>query len=229
MTPEARAARERKQKIFVAIGGLILVALLAIQLPKLLGGSGSPTATPAEETSTVEGETAPGAPAPTATPVALVDTDRALAPGPGQLRSFSGFRSKDPFVQQVVQPAPEQTPTAPVSKPAKPKTKTPTKDFSAKKKATAAGVTVIAVNGVRHALERGTKFPAADPVFVLVSVQPRAKTAVVGVPGGAYENGSRTTRLEVGKPLVLVNTATKTRYRLVLVRIGPLAKAGKSG
>jgi hypothetical protein len=225
MTPEARAARERKQKIFVAIGGLILVALLAFQLPKLLGGSGSPTATPAEETTTVEGETAPGAPAPTATPVALVDTDRALAPGPGQLRSFSGFRSKDPFVQQVVQPAPEPTPTAPVAKRATPKVKTPSKDFSAAKKAKAAAVTVISVNGVRHALRRGTKFPTADPVFVLVSVQPGAKTAVVGIPGGKYENGSRTTKLQVGKPLLLVNTKTKTRYRLVLVRVGKAATA----
>jgi len=45
MTPEERAARERKQKIFVVVGGLLLVALLAFQLPKLLGGSSSPDAT----------------------------------------------------------------------------------------------------------------------------------------------------------------------------------------
>ena len=43
-TAEARAARERKQKIFVLVGGLALVGLLALQLPKLLGGTASPEA-----------------------------------------------------------------------------------------------------------------------------------------------------------------------------------------
>lgn len=217
-TPEARAAKERKQKIFVAVGGVVLLALLAFQLPKLLGGSESAAATPAGETTTVGGETTPGAPAPTAIPVALVDTDRPLALGPGQLRSFSVFTRKDPFIQQVVQPEPVPVNTTP-SKPAKPKVKTPSKNFNAQKKA-AAPVTVVSVNGVRQALEPGTAFPTADPVFVLVSEQPKANTVVVGVRGGKYANGSRTTKLEVGKPLELVNKTTGTRYRIVLVKVG---------
>jgi hypothetical protein len=225
VTPEARAARERKQKIFVAVGGLFLLALLAFQLPKLMGGGSSSASTTTTETST---STTPGSPAPgtpatpgtpaAATPVALVDTDRALPAAPDQLRSFSGFRAKDPFVQQVVEPEPAPVRTAPAQS-AKKKPKTPSKDFSAGSKANAA-VTVIAVNGVRHALEPGGKFPTSDPVFVLVSVKPAAKTAVVGIPGGKYENGSKTTKLEVGKPIVLVNTTTKSRYRLVLVKAG---------
>ncbi len=56
MSPEARAARERKQKIFVAIGGVVLLALLAFQLPKLLGGS-EPTAAPAATTTAADGTT----------------------------------------------------------------------------------------------------------------------------------------------------------------------------
>ena len=48
---QARAARDRKQKIFVVVGGLFLLALLAIQLPKLLGGS-EPTAAATTETTT---------------------------------------------------------------------------------------------------------------------------------------------------------------------------------
>jgi hypothetical protein len=226
MTPEARTARERKQKIFVAVGGLVLLLLLALQLPKLMGGSSSAATDTTTETTTL-GDS-PGSPTSAVTPVALVDTDRPLPHGPGQLRSFSAFRSKDPFVQQVVEPEPVATPPA-IERPAKPKVTTPSKDFSAGKKATAAGVTVISVNGVRHALEPGAKFPAADPVFVLVSVKPGAETAVVGIPGGKYENGSRTTKLEVGKPLLLVNTATKTRYRLVLVKVAKPGATSKSG
>jgi hypothetical protein len=221
MTPEARAARERKQKIFVVAGALVLLLLLAIQLPKLMGGSGSSTASTTQETTTPGDATTPGAPAPTApgaVPVALVDTDRPLPAEPGQLRSFSGFKMKDPFVQQVVQPEPEPV-RAVTPKRAKKKTQTPSKDFSAAKGATAPGVTVVAVNGVRHALKPGGKFPAESPVFVLVSVKPAAKTAVVGILGGKYANGAHTTKLEVGKPLVLVNTKTNSRYRVVLVRV----------
>ncbi len=66
MTPEARAARERKQKIFVAVGGLFLVALLALQLPKLLGGSGGDAA--AAPTTTVAAAPATPGAAPGTTP-----------------------------------------------------------------------------------------------------------------------------------------------------------------
>ena len=97
MTPEARAARERKQKIFVVVGGLFLLAMLAFQLPKLLGGSSPAEAAP----TTTETTTLPGQSTPTgATPVALVDTS---AGGDGRERSRRSrvFASKDPFVQQV--------------------------------------------------------------------------------------------------------------------------------
>ena len=104
----AKAARERKQKIFIAVGGLILLLLMAIQLPKLLGGS-QPTAAGTTETSTVAGETTPdgttstptSTPTSTSTSVALTDTDRPLPVGPGQFRSFSAFNRKDPFVQGI--------------------------------------------------------------------------------------------------------------------------------
>ena len=84
----------------------------------------------------------------------------------------------------------------------------------------AAAVTVISVNGARQTLVPGAAFPAADPVFVLVAEQPQAKTVVIGIAGGAYASGAPTTKLKVGKPLVLVNTTTGARYRLVLVAVG---------
>ena len=76
MTPEARAARERKQKIFVVVGGLFLLAMLSFQLPKLLGGSSPAEAAP----TTTETTTLPGQSTPTgAAPVALVPPDATMA------------------------------------------------------------------------------------------------------------------------------------------------------
>jgi hypothetical protein len=229
MTADQRAARERKQKIFVAVGGLLLLALLAIQLPKLMGGSDSSAAastTTTTETSAVTGEPVPPADSAVPVSVALVDTDRPMAPGPGQLRTFGTFTRKDPFVQQLVPPdeaagATEGSAPSGASgsgggdQPAQ----TPSKGFTVGG-GSGAAVTVVAVNGTRQTLAPGTAFPAADPVFVLVTEQPGAKSVVIGVAGGAYANGAHTTKLKVGKPLVLVNTATGARYRLVLVAVG---------
>lgn len=218
---DARSARERKQKIFVIVGGLFLFALLAFQIPKLIGGSDS-TAAATTGPTTPAGETTPAF---EAVPVAVVlaDTDRRLAAGPGQLRSFGTFTRKDPFVQQIVTPSPggeaPATSDAPSDDVPKGSEEAPSKGFSVDGTA-AVSVTVISVNGTRQMLEPGTAFPAADPVFVLVAERAGEKSVVIGVAGGAYANGDRTTKLKVGKPVVLVNTATGARYRLVLVAVG---------
>jgi hypothetical protein len=226
-TTNPRAARERKQKIFVAVGGLFLVALLAFQLPKILGGSSASEAAAKTETAAV-GEDPTLTPVPSATvppttiPTTLADTRRQLTAGPAQLRSFTVFDRKDPFVQQL------DTPTTvddggdgsggadgggDAGKPP------PTQDFSTDDPA-APAVTVISVNGARQALAAGAVFPAADPVFVLIAENARAKTVVVGIAGGSYASGARASKLKVGKPLVLTNTTTGARYRLVLVAVG---------
>jgi hypothetical protein len=119
-----KAARERKQKIVVAIGGVVLAGLMVIQGPKLLdafggGGSDSSTATPAA-TATPQATPATGTPSATATPTTpsvefvrapksaraqlagvVIVPEQPVQPGDGQLGSFSRFDSKDPFVQQV--------------------------------------------------------------------------------------------------------------------------------
>ena len=224
----ARAARERKQKIFVVVGAVVLLGLLAFQLPKLLGGSGSAPPEPAAETTT-GGETEPGPSGATAIPVALVDTDRPLVLGPGHLRSFSQFELKDPFVQQIVEPEPAEiksvNPARAQSGASKAPTrpKSPARSFSVGE--AAVGATILSVNGIRHVLEPGGFFPASDPVFVLVSEQPGATTVVVGLRGGKYENGERRTKLRVGKQVVIANSTTGARYRLTLVKAGD----GKNG
>jgi hypothetical protein len=237
-TADARAARERKQKMFVAIGGIVLLALLAFQLPRILGGS-SPSAEPAAETTTVGDSAATSTVPPSSAPtqVALRDTDRPLAVGPGKLRSFSLFGSKDPFVQQVEAPSPSGgstgSPGGAAEKEETAKSPVQSEGFTVGE-TPAAAVTVISVNGTRQPLVPGAAFPASDPVFVLVAEQSEAKTVVIGVAGGAYASGAKTTKLRVGKPLVLVNTTTGARYRLVLVAVGngsassPVAPKGSS-
>ena len=221
-TVDARAAKERKQKIFVVVGGVLLLAMMAFQLPKLLGGS-SASATPATETTAVgdPASTAAAAPTSTQTSVALRDTDRPLAIVPGKLGSFTLFSKKNPFVQQAVTPPPSAGSAGSVGGgvPGKPETPVPSEGFTVGGTPVAA-VTVISVNGGRQALVPGAVFPASDPVFVLVAEQSGARTVVIGIAGGGYESGAKTTKLRVGKPLVLVNTTTGARYRLVLVAVG---------
>jgi hypothetical protein len=216
MTPADRAARERKQKIFVVVAGILLLGLLAFQLPRLLGGSATPAAAPAEETSFASNPTSSARPA--GTNVSLTDTDRRVRGAPGQLSSFTEFSPKDPFVQQVVTESSfggVQEGGTTEEKASTP----PTKEFTVGSSSEAA-MTIISVNGARQALAPGAAFPAADPVFVLVAEQPDASTAVIGVAGGAYASGAKTTKLTVGKPLILVNTTTGARYRIVLVAVG---------
>jgi len=214
---DARAARERKQKIFLVVGGIVLLGLLAIQLPKLLGGSSSPSASPAVETTPGTEETPAARSRPA--PVSLVDTNRRLAPAPGKLRSFTVFTRKDPFVQQIVAPSPTGGSAGTEGEQSETKGGPASKGFTVGG-TPAEAVTVISVNGARQVLAPGAAFPAADPVFVLVAEQPDARTVAIGIAGGGYSSGAKTTKLKVGKPLVLVNTTTGARYRLVLVAVG---------
>jgi hypothetical protein len=229
VTPEERAGRERKQKIFVAVGGVLLVLLLVfVTLPKVLGGgSSSPEAAGTDTTSTtstVPGQVAPpptgtGSPTPAAAGVPVAATTK--------LSSFSAFRQKDPFVQQVA--TPEQAAAAAAAGSAAPedagkaakgtKDEGSTQKFSVGAKA-AATSTIVTVNGARQVVAPGARFPAADPLFVLVAEKPEAKAIEIGVVGGAYSGGGRTTTLKVGRSLTLVNTTTGAKYKISLVSVG---------
>ena len=228
MTPEERAGRERKQKIFVAVGGVLLALLLVfVTLPKVLGGgSSSPEAAGTDTTSTtstVPGQVAPpptgtGTPTPAAAGVTVAATTK--------LSSFSAFRQKDPFVQQVATPEQAAAATAGSAAPdgagkaAKgTKDEGSTQKFSVGAKA-AATSTIVTVNGARQVVAPGARFPAADPLFVLVAEKPESKAIEIGVVGGAYSGGDRTTTLKVGRSLTLVNTTTGAKYKISLVSVG---------
>ena len=223
MSPEARAARERKQKIFVVVGGIALLALLAIQLPRILGGNSAQTAAPAESATAPEPGTAPAGAEPAALPTGSSSATRRPT-----FTSLSLFSKKDPFVQQVRTDTSEERPGGasgqPTGEQQKSAAKEATKGFTLGGKP-AASVTLISVNGARQAVVAGAAFPSTDPVFVLVAEHPGQKSVTIAVAGGAYANGATKTKLRVGKPLVLVNTTTGAQYRIVLVAVGSGAQA----
>jgi hypothetical protein len=240
--PQAKAKR---QKITAAGLGVLLLGVLAFQLPRTLKmlHQSSASASPAATTTAATGTTgATGALAVSATGSTsgsgstgdgLTDPGVLPAPQSGQLLAFSRFRSKDPFTQQInAECASDSGSTggcgsstgttqpsgsAKPTKPAGTKTSTPP--------STGGGVTAvkpssaeISVNGTTESVAVGVKFPASNPTFVLVSLT--KSTAKIGIAGGSLEGNQQTVTLKKGVALTLMNTADGTRYVLRLVSIG---------
>jgi hypothetical protein len=218
-------AKAKKQKIVAAVLGVVLLGVLAWQVPSLmktLNKKPPPSAAPAPAPAAVPGATgtvAPPAGTPVAAPVSsgtLIDSDPAAQAAGGQLLTFDRFESKDPFAQQLgthaapaaagkaaSKPAPTAPPPPPPPPPAA--SRTPTAVSSAR----------ISVNGVPEQVGIGAGFPQADPLFVLVSVT--RKTAKVGISDGTLDTGSPTVTLKKGKKLTLQNTVDGARYELLLI------------
>src|SRR5205085_10989857 len=95
-------------------------------------------------------------------------------------------------------PTVTQTPVTPVST-------TPTTPTAPAAPVTSA---TISVDGVSETVKVGSSFPAAQPLFVLVSLT--RTTAKIGISGGSLESGAATVTLTKGKPLTLLNTANGT-------------------
>jgi hypothetical protein len=218
-------AKAKKQKIVAAVLGVVLLGVLAWQVPsmmKTLNKKPPSAATPAPAPAPVPA--APGAvpvtPAP-GTPVAvstsLIDSDPATQAAGGQLVSFDRFASKDPFAQQLGTPAAPAAGKA-TKAAAAPPPPPPPPPPSAVRKPSAASSAKISVNGVSEHVGVGGSFPQADPVFVLVSLT--ATTAKVGISGGSLDTGSATVTLKKGKKLTLQNTVDGARYELLLITVG---------
>jgi hypothetical protein len=231
--PQAKAKR---QKVIVAVGGVILLGLLAFQLPRTLkllnqssaSASASQPAPPATTPAATPGASPTAAAAAATTADGLTDPGTAVAPQSGQLLAFSRFHSKDPFAQQLTldcatgQGADCATgATSTASGPggsggatgatgrsgvAPPPVSPPTKPTSA----------LISVNGARETVRVGAQFPASSPVFVLVSLT--ARSAKIAIAGGSLQGGGTAT-LEKGRTLTLMNTADGTRYVLRLISV----------
>jgi len=256
---DAFAAKQRRQKVIAVVGGVMLLGVLAIQGPRMWKQmhpstpAAPPTAT-ATPTTPTSAPANPGAasPAPSSPTLVAARAPRSasiagtaipaqapLAPGEGQLRTFSLFASKDPFKQQVSDEAasaatpsasspapaaaaapahPAAAPVAPVAKPSAPG---PTASTSAKpgtakpKKTRVAPTALILVNGKGQLVGAKDVFPKQTKVFKLVSL--KHGLARIAVVGGSYANGAPTIDLRVGKKLTLLNTATGDRYVLKLM------------
>jgi hypothetical protein len=231
--PQAKAKR---QKIIAAVLGVLLLGVLAFQLPRTLkmlhqsSASASPAATTTASTGTT-GTSGTLASSSAGTSGASGDglNDPGVLPQPqsGQLLGFSRFRSKDPFSQQInIQCASDACSSSSSSSSSgtvpsgsgtstKPKASKPTA-------ATTPGVTAakptsaeISVNGNTESVAVGGNFPASNPTFVLVSLT--KTSAKVGIAGGSIEGGKQTVTLKKGVALTLMNTADGTRYVLRLV------------
>jgi len=247
-------AKAKRQKVILAVGSVLLLGVLAIQVPRTMkmlkpqdqssSSSTSSVATPTTAGSTplapptLDGAAAasPGASAAPSSAASsatsadgVSDPSNPLPPNAGQLVSFSKFKSKDPFHQQIATEclsAAASGDCAAGAGSARPASK---KSAGAKAGSTAsalitgspkpvavkAATATISVNGTGNNVTVGSSFPAGAPVFTLVSLT--SSGAKIGIAGGSYENGAPTVSLKKGGTVTLMNTADGTRYVLRLV------------
>jgi hypothetical protein len=235
-TQDTAAAKAKKQKIILVVGGVLLLGLAALQGPKLMKGSGSDAAPPpAAAAPTTTGAAVPGlataAPVKGSAVVAGVALPRATAVKveTNQLTSFTLFEAKDPFVQQVGSQSGTEPTAAPPADQSPDKTATSTPSSGTTGSAPAgtgttpaappAAVTFATIdfNTKPQQVEVKGTFPTSEPLFVLRSLT--KKQAKISVAGGSFDGGKPVT-LKLGKRVTLVNTATGVRYVLRLVYTG---------
>jgi hypothetical protein len=226
-----REAKDKRMKK-VAIGGaVLLVAILAFEVPKMLHSGGSTTSSPPPATTTTPGATATPASTPTSTPAGTaaaavtptaastkLPSDLPPARAKSQLYSFSHFAGKDPFVQQVnTAPAGSGSSQSSTGNNPKPANGTTTAAISHKPTRTLAanGAVRISVNGRIQVVRVGASFPSANPLFRLVSVS--GGVARIGIASGSYTSGARTVSLAPGRSLTLMDTADGVRYSIRLI------------
>jgi hypothetical protein len=244
-------AKAKRQKVMLAVGSVLLLALLAFQVPRTMKMMKSPTASssssPSTTTTSAAGSTPLAPPSLDGSSTAATsgsgaastaststdgvsDPSNPLPPNSGQLVSFSKFKSKDPFHQQISDCRAESSgaggcgssTTSASSKPAstqKPGSSSAPSSLvvtsGSKPIAVKAEQATISVNGIPGAVTVGGSFPTAAPVFTLVSLT--RTSAKIGIAGGSYENGAATVTLLKGKTVTLMNTADGARYTLRLV------------
>jgi hypothetical protein len=225
-------AKAKRQKIMAAGGAVLLLGILAIQVPKtmkMMNAEAPPQPPPAAAPVAAGTDpsvlptpgTAAGATPVAATSSTLTDSDPPPLAGAGQLVAFGRFASKDPFAQQVDPDKGVGIPTGPSDSggtSGTPGTTGSTPGVVAPSPGGPVTSVVIAVNGVEETVAVKGEFPKAEPIFRLVSAS--ATTAKIGIAGGALASGEATVTLRKGKPMTLVNTADGIRYELKLVGVG---------
>jgi hypothetical protein len=236
-------AKQKKQKIIAAVLGVVLLGVMAFEVPKVMKMMKTPPPPVASTTTTTPTGT-PTLAAPTLggaeQPPATTGSAGSLAATPpttvqdGQLASFSRFASKDPFAQQLSDSSSSSPSPASSGGPSGGSSGGSTSGSSGSTvpgNAPAPGSAVISVNGTLYSVATKTDFPQPTsansnvaPVFHLVSVT--AHTAKISIAGGSYATGAQTVTLRENKPVTLMNTADGTRYTLILKPLGTTVPTG---
>jgi len=223
------AAKQAKQKKLLIVLSVVLVGLMAWQLPKLMGGGGStPAAAPAAPAAPTTTPTA-GTPAAGTTPAGVAPTAptdlRTAAAGSkpkateAQLASFSLFSPKDPFVQKIIDLGAQPAKVAAVKAAAGGGATAPggLTGPAAKPPALIYGFATLSINGQEEPVVAKGQFPADQPMFQVVAI---GKNDIkIGIAGGKLASG-KTAVIKLGKSLTFVNDATGARYSVKLLYTG---------
>jgi hypothetical protein len=242
-------AKQKKQKIVLAVLGVIFVAVLGFQGPRTWkqlhppptqsssSSSSSSTTTTTAGTPSLAAPTLSGSqtPSATTTPGSSLASSSAPVVADGQLSSFSLFASKDPFAQQLS----EKSGSSGSSGSSGGSTAGSGKggesagsgsgsgSGSGRGSASAPtpGTAVISVNGMLYTVAVGSDFPeasATDPSIVPLFhlISLTAHTAKISIVGGSYSSGAAAVTLRENKAVTLMNTADGTRYKLILKPVG---------
>ena len=222
------SARDKSRKqLYIVIGlAVALLAIIAIQAPRFLGGGGSEAAPGSTTDALPTSSQATSSPSTVSFSKGAILAGVKIVPGgppkaaQGQLASFSLFVRHDPFVQLVKDA--DGSGASQDGEPAGIKVSNgggTSSSGSSGSVPSASQLTsaTIWVNGTDQAVDVKQRFPQADPTFVLMSLKP--KVAQIGVVGGAFTGGG-SIALKMGQTLTLVNTATGARYTLKLLYTG---------
>jgi len=236
-----REAKDKRAKKLAIGGAVLLVAVLAFEIPHVMkkSGSGSNSAAPAT-TTTAAGTSAPastatgatGTPAAAALPATstkLPNSDVAPTRSKSQLLAFSEFASKDPFVQQVSAADITSSPSSGSSGASaagsggggSSSSSSSGSSYTAPAQQTASrtlaqtGAVTLRVNGKVQTVRVGASFPSSNPLFKLVAVTHGGVR--IGIANGSYSSGAQTVTLGAGRSLTLVDTADGVRYKVTLI------------
>lgn len=222
---DVREAKDKRAKRLAIGGAVLLVAVLAFEMPKVLKGhGGSSSSTPPAATTTTPSY-GPST-TPTGTPVAsaavlpatstkLTSSDLAPRRSKSELYSFSHFAGKDPFVQQVSAADITSSPSSGNAAANGVITAGPAPQTTAARMLARTGVVTLQINGKTQSVRVGGSFPSSNPLFKLVSVS--RGLVRIGIASGSYQSGAQTVSLVSGRTLTLVDTADGVRYRIRLL------------
>jgi hypothetical protein len=224
---DIREAKDRRAKRLVIGGAVLLVAVLAFEMPKVLKGHGGSSSSTPPAATTTTGTPSYASTTPASTPVAsaavlpatstkLTTSDLSPRRSKSELYSFNHFAGKDPFVQQVsasdITSSPSGTSGASGVITAGP---APSAQTTSARMLARTGAVTLQVNGKTQTVRIGGSFPSSNPLFKLVSVS--HGLVRIGIASGSYQSGAQTVTLVSGRTMTLVDTADGVRYRIRLL------------